>query len=77
MESPKCPSRCEFIIPKGKTFINGTKNLIRSFLKETEANPRLEVLIQAESQFIEVEEVNKLKFSREWSKHLTGRNTYH
>ena len=44
----------------------------RKFLEEAEMNRRVELLIQAESQFIELDDVKKLVFCREWSKHNQG-----
>ena len=44
----------------------------KKFLEEAELNRRVEMLIQAESQFIELDDVKKLVFCREWSKHNEG-----
>ena len=44
----------------------------RKFVEQAEQNLRVELLIQAESQFIELDDVKKLFFSREWSTHNQG-----
>ena len=49
----------------------------RKFLEEAEMNRRVEMLIQAESQFIELDDVKKLVFCREWSKHNQGIDLFH
>jgi len=41
----------------------------RMFLEQAELNRRVEMLIQPESQFIELDDVTKLVFCREWTKH--------
>ena len=47
--------------------------IVSHFITEIEQNPRLEVLIQAQSVFIENDDVNKLRFSRDWNQHKQGK----
>jgi len=55
-----------------RTMLDGSKEMVFHFISEIEQNPRLEILIQAQSVFIENDDVNKLKFSRDWAQHKNG-----
>ena len=54
---------------QAETILIGAKRMVKHFLSQTEKNPRLEILIQAQSQFIDTDHINQLKFTRDWEKH--------
>ena len=55
-----------------RPMIEWAQLLGRMFLEQAELNRRVEMLIQPESQFIELDDVTKLVFCREWTKHNEG-----